>query len=52
MNRMEKCMHLVTCSMMLFASTENGQILAWKIIAVGNENCFEPLASLIGHKVL
>lgn len=32
---------------MLFAGIQDGRILAWKFIAVGN--CFEPAASLSGH---
>ncbi|KAJ6794030.1 zinc finger CCCH domain-containing protein 17-like [Iris pallida] len=34
---------------MLFAGTQDGRILAWKFSAVGN--CFEPAASLIGHRL-
>ncbi|PKA53982.1 Zinc finger CCCH domain-containing protein 17 [Apostasia shenzhenica] len=34
---------------MLFAGTQDGRILAWKFIAVGN--CFEPAASLVGHRL-
>lgn len=28
---------------------QDGRILAWKFIAVGN--CFEPAASLVGHQL-
>lgn len=34
---------------MLFAGTQDGRILAWKFIAVGD--CFEPAASLVGHRL-
>lgn len=40
---------LVVGNEMLFAGTQDGSILAWKFSAVGN--CFEPAASLPGHRL-
>ncbi|CAL9077348.1 unnamed protein product [Musa acuminata var. zebrina] len=40
---------LVVGNELLFAGTQDGRILAWKFIAVGN--CFEPAASLVGHQL-
>ncbi|KAJ6837947.1 zinc finger CCCH domain-containing protein 17-like [Iris pallida] len=40
---------LVVGHEMLFAGIQDGRILAWKFSAVGN--CFEPAASLIGHRL-
>ncbi|KAG0474461.1 hypothetical protein HPP92_014147 [Vanilla planifolia] len=34
---------------MLFTGSQDGRILAWKFSAVGN--CFEPAASLVGHRL-
>ncbi|KAH7653650.1 Cdc4 and related F-box and WD-40 proteins protein [Dioscorea alata] len=40
---------LVVGNEMLFAGIQDGHILAWKFSAVGN--CFEPAASLNGHRL-
>lgn len=40
---------LVGVNEMLFAGVQDGQILAWKYNMVGN--CFEPAASLSGHRL-
>nr|CAD1844548.1 unnamed protein product [Ananas comosus var. bracteatus] len=40
---------LVVGNEMLFAGIQDGRILAWKFSAVGN--CFEPAASLVGHRL-
>ncbi|KAF3331860.1 zinc finger CCCH domain-containing protein 17-like protein [Carex littledalei] len=40
---------LVAANDMLFAGTQDGRILVWKFSAA--TNCFEPAASLLGHRL-